>query len=110
MGSPWRGLRPAQAPFLNWHGFMTGMATTAQTRLLQRRAAIQLSLDKGEPASRTALKEELLETDAALERIEQGSYGRCEECGGAIGRQRLLALPAARFCIECTARLRYGLR
>ena len=87
---------------------MTGIAATAQTRLLQRRAAIQLSLDKGEPASRTALAEELLETDAALERIEQGNYGRCDRCGGAIGRQRLLALPAARLCIECSAKLRPG--
>lgn len=87
---------------------MTGIAATAQTRLLQRRAAIQLSLDKGEPASRTALAEELLETDAALDRIEQGSYGRCEKCGGAIGRQRLFALPAARLCIECSAKVRSG--
>ena len=87
---------------------MTGMAAVAQTRLLQRRAAIQLSLDKGQPAAQAALAEELLETDAALERIERGSYGRCEKCGGAIGRQRLLALPAARLCIECTAKVRAG--
>jgi DnaK suppressor protein len=87
---------------------MTGIAATAQTRLRQRRAAIQLSLDNGQPASRRALAEELVETDAALERIEQGSYGRCEKCGGAIGRQRLLALPAARLCIECSAKLRSG--
>jgi DnaK suppressor protein len=87
---------------------MTGMAAVAQTRLLQRRAAIQLSLDKGKAAAQAALAEELLETDAALERIERGSYGRCEKCGGAIGRQRLLALPAARLCIECTAKVRAG--
>jgi DnaK suppressor protein len=85
---------------------MTGMAEVAQARLLKRRAAIQLSLDRGQAAARTALAEELLETDAALQRIEQGSYGRCERCSGAIGRQRLLALPAARLCIECTGRAR----
>jgi DnaK suppressor protein len=85
---------------------MTAMAEVAQARLLQRRAAIRRSLEQGPPAARAALTEELAETDAALERIEQGSFGRCEKCSGAIGRQRLLALPAARLCIECTGKTR----
>lgn len=45
---------------------------------------------------------ELSEIDAALSRIELGTYGHCEVCDGAIGRQRLLALPHARRCIDCT--------
>jgi len=44
---------------------------------------------------------EAAETRAALTRIDRGVYGRCESCGGAIGRQRLLALPATRYCIAC---------
>jgi len=84
---------------------MTVMAAVAQSRLLQRRSAIRKSLE-GQPAICDSLAQELAETDAALDRIAQGRFGRCEECGGAIGRQRLLALPAARFCIECTAKLR----
>lgn len=46
---------------------------------------------------------ELAEIDAALERIARGTYGSCEECGGAIGRQRLRAIPEARHCIGCEA-------
>jgi RNA polymerase-binding transcription factor DksA len=44
---------------------------------------------------------ELAEIDAALARIDAGSYGSCERCGGAIGRSRLRALPEIRFCASC---------
>ena len=37
----------------------------------------------------------------ALDRIQQGTYGVCENCGQAIDWARLEALPAARFCIRC---------
>ena len=49
-------------------------------------------------------RDELLEIEDALARIEAGSWGRCEACGGPIGRQRLLALPEARQCLDCRAR------
>jgi DnaK suppressor protein len=39
--------------------------------------------------------------DAALARIEEGTYGRCERCGDPIGDERLDALPYATRCIEC---------
>jgi DnaK suppressor protein len=48
---------------------------------------------------------ELEEIDAALGRIAEGTYGECEECGGAIGTARLEAQPTARLCIECQERL-----
>jgi len=38
--------------------------------------------------------------DAALERIEGGTYGRCERCGNPIGEERLEALPWATLCID----------
>ena len=41
------------------------------------------------------------EISAALDRIKQGSFGRCEECEGEIPRQRLEAVPYARYCVEC---------
>jgi DnaK suppressor protein len=44
---------------------------------------------------------ELVEIDAALERLEHGTYGACQTCGGPIGKQRLMALPEARLCIAC---------
>lgn len=52
---------------------------------------------------RVAQRNELIELDAALDRIEKGTYGTCQTCGGAIGRQRLRAIPEARFCIECVS-------
>ncbi len=38
---------------------------------------------------------------AALNRIAQGTYGRCTRCGGQIAPARLDALPYAAACIEC---------
>lgn len=43
---------------------------------------------------------ELAEVDAALERLDDGSYGRCEVCGGDIGDERLEVLPQTRYCLE----------
>ncbi len=43
----------------------------------------------------------LAEAEAALARIEDGVYGRCEGCGRAIAKARLDAVPYARKCIRC---------
>jgi RNA polymerase-binding transcription factor DksA len=45
--------------------------------------------------------EEIREIEAALLRIAQGTYGRCIECGEAIARERLGAMPAASRCHSC---------
>ncbi len=39
--------------------------------------------------------------ERALERIDQGTYGVCELCGGEIAAERLAALPEANTCIKC---------
>jgi DnaK suppressor protein len=39
--------------------------------------------------------------DDAIERIENGDYGFCDECGIEIGRERLEARPTATLCIDC---------
>ncbi|MFN8543803.1 MAG: RNA polymerase-binding protein DksA [Candidatus Binatia bacterium] len=39
--------------------------------------------------------------DEAIGRIEDGSYGKCEECGGEIGIERLKARPVTTLCIAC---------
>ncbi len=39
--------------------------------------------------------------DEALARIEDGSYGKCEECGEYIGIERLKARPVTTLCIDC---------
>lgn len=43
----------------------------------------------------------LAEVEAALERIEDGSFGQCEECQKPIKKTRLNAIPYASLCIEC---------
>jgi RNA polymerase-binding transcription factor DksA len=42
---------------------------------------------------------ELDDVEAALERLENGTYGTCEACGQPIEEERLEALPATRFCL-----------
>ena len=47
------------------------------------------------------LEEQVGEVDQALQRIEDGTYGICVNCGKAIMPERLDALPYAMFCITC---------
>jgi DnaK suppressor protein len=47
---------------------------------------------------------ELAQIESALDKIEQGRYGKCEACDGAISSARLKALPYATECIECARR------
>lgn len=44
---------------------------------------------------------ELGQVSAALRRMDEGSYGACQECGEAIDERRLVALPATPFCTAC---------
>jgi hypothetical protein len=48
------------------------------------------------------VRRELAEIDAALRRIEQGSFGTCLACGGPMGLQRMRAIPEARYCVGCS--------
>jgi RNA polymerase-binding transcription factor DksA len=50
-------------------------------------------------------RHELADIDAAIARVENGTFGHCERCGGAIGRQRLAAVPQTRYCIACESQL-----
>lgn len=43
----------------------------------------------------------LADTNTALEKVTDGRYGVCEDCGEAIGYARLLAYPSARRCLTC---------
>jgi DnaK suppressor protein len=47
----------------------------------------------------------LQEVDEALDRIANGSYGVCEECGGPIDLKRLEVRPVAQYCVPCKTRL-----
>lgn len=41
------------------------------------------------------------EIDLALDRMEEGTYGTCDDCSNAIGKARLRALPQATLCRTC---------
>ena len=47
------------------------------------------------------LRRQLEDTDAALVRLEEGTYGTCTNCGRPIDQERLDALPQASLCIDC---------
>ena len=46
-------------------------------------------------------REILYELDDALKRIEEGTYGICEDCKTMIAKKRLVAVPYARLCVKC---------
>jgi RNA polymerase-binding transcription factor DksA len=43
----------------------------------------------------------VMQTEHALDRITAGSYGKCEDCGNAIGKARLQVFPRATLCMIC---------
>jgi len=45
-----------------------------------------------------------IEVEHALAKFEEGTYGRCENCGQPIAPARLEAKPGARLCINCASR------
>jgi DnaK suppressor protein len=53
-------------------------------------------------------KEVLQQIEAALERIENGSFGKCEECGRSIAKARLDAIPYAALCVKCASEAENG--
>ena len=53
-----------------------------------------------EQADLTRDLDELRAIEGAFQRLQDGSYGICVDCGGDIGYQRLKAFPAAARCIE----------
>jgi DnaK suppressor protein len=50
----------------------------------------------------------LREIDEALDRIESGTYGICEECGEPVGLKRLDVRPVAKYCVPCLTKLEKG--
>lgn len=76
-------------------GYGTGMTADARRALVQRREALRAQ------AASDAVQAELRDVEEALLRIDAGTWGRCLQCGGAIGRDRLRAVPDAKFCVAC---------
>ena len=67
----------------------------------------QVTAERGEAeALANTLRETLTEVEHALEKMDSGSWGLCENCGKPIAAPRLEAMPAARFCIDCASKQR----
>ena len=50
-------------------------------------------------------KEKLFAINEALEKLKEGSYGICEECGEKIGQGRLKVMPLAKYCVNCQSKI-----
>jgi len=50
-------------------------------------------------------KEKLLAIEEALEKIREGTYGTCAECGDEIGGGRLKVMPLAQLCVTCQSKI-----
>ena len=48
--------------------------------------------------------ERLREAEDALDRLEEGTYGICEDCGASINVERLEVLPFTTYCVRCQER------
>jgi DnaK suppressor protein len=48
-----------------------------------------------------SLDAKLRDVERALEKLDDGTYGSCDRCGGPIGRERLEAVPWAVRCVRC---------
>ena len=71
-------------------------------------AAQRLLSDLG-GAQRQRDVDEMVQVEATLHRLEDGSYGDCTDCGEPITSQRLLVQPAAQRCAPCQAACEHAL-
>jgi RNA polymerase-binding transcription factor len=83
-------------------------------RLLKQQGLGEVDVDEGfaDSAQATAERSELIAVEeqheslhkeivAALARIEDGSYGQCQNCGSEIPAERLDAVPTTALCVTC---------
>jgi RNA polymerase-binding transcription factor len=129
MRALWRELARVCRPFLGYHFAMAGGNDPRRDQLTAERERVwgqlselgvsrdsfdegfadsgQVTAERGEVEALVGtLRDTLNDIDAALAKFENGTYGRCEVCGGPIAEARLEAMPAARTCITCASRRR----
>ena len=76
----------------------------------QAAAASQVFDQQRDLALRERANQHLAQVDAALTRLDDGTFGKCTRCGRDIAPERLEALPWAAHCIECQNALDHGQR
>ncbi|MEA3018672.1 MAG: hypothetical protein QOI47_196 [Actinomycetota bacterium] len=61
----------------------------------------QVAAEQGEHRALVgSIQDGLRDVELALAKLDDGTYGKCEECGEDIAEARLEAMPAARYCIK----------
>ena len=65
--------------------------------------AVQMEDDDALEGQAALVAQEIASVRRALERIEDGSYGTCANCGGEISDKRLEVRPEAALCIDCAS-------
>ena len=63
--------------------------------------AVEMEDDVALEGQGALVEREIASVKRALARIEDGTYGECVRCGGAIADARLEARPEAALCIDC---------
>jgi DnaK suppressor protein len=64
----------------------------AGTKTFEREQEISLA---------NGILDRLTQVEHALDRLDSGTYGRCERCGNAIPKARLEAFPSVTLCVAC---------
>ncbi|GGY97661.1 hypothetical protein GCM10010300_47110 [Streptomyces olivaceoviridis] len=77
---------------------LAGPVTSRAEDRLQRQAAAQTEVRVKLSASARMV---LADVEAALERLDDGSYGTCHLCRRPIDRERLMIVPQCRYCARC---------
>src|ERR671918_2664339 len=88
----------------------TVVAPDPMTYGSQAAAASQVFEQQRDLALRERAEQQLALVDAALRRLDDGSYGACLRCGKPIAPERLEALPWAAHCIACQSVIDKGRR
>ena len=65
--------------------------------------AVQMEDDDALEGQAALVAQEIASVRRALERIEDGSYGTCANCGDEISEKRLEVRPEAALCIDCAS-------
>ncbi|GGT81228.1 TraR/DksA family transcriptional regulator [Streptomyces coeruleorubidus] len=77
---------------------LAGPTTSRSEDRLQRQTAAQMEVRIKLAASARMV---LADVEAALSRMNEGSYGICHLCRRPVARQRLMIVPQARYCARC---------
>lgn len=97
-------------------GQLRDLGISPETNGAEPRAHVDPPRDEGDLAqeserqdlsfmARERLADRINRLTAALERLNEGTYGQCEVCGRDIERPRLEALPEALRCVQCQQRV-----